>query len=112
MKVIITDSFNKKFLSKMKKYFSTNDFVLELKKEKPDIVLKEPIHKVKLKLNLVDFRWVILILFEDNIVPLLLFLKKNKQNWENIIWNTHKDKILDMQEKVSRDLENWNYKIF
>jgi len=56
MKVIITDSFNKKFLSKMKKYFSTNDFVLELKKEKPDIVLKEPIHKVKLKLNLVDFR--------------------------------------------------------
>jgi len=79
MKIIITETFDKNFLSKLKKYFSVLELVNELKKEKSNIKLKDPFYKIKLKLNLVDFRGVVLLVFDDKIVPLMLYLKKDKK---------------------------------
>lgn len=112
MKIIITDTFSKNFLNKLKKYFSIWELVDELKKEKINIKLKDPFYKIKLKLNLVDFRGVVLLVFDDKIVPLMLYLKKDKQNWENIIWSKYKAKILENQNKISKDLEDWKFKIY
>ena len=112
MKIIITDTFSKKFLNKLKKYFTVWELIDELKKEKSNIVLKEPYYKIKLKLNLVDFRGIVLLIYDDKIVPLILYLKKDKQNWENILWNTNKARILENQDKASKDLENGNFKVY
>lgn len=112
MKIIISETFENKFLSKLKKYFTVSELVNELKREKNDIYLKEPFYKLKLKLNLVDFRWVLLLIDNDKIVPIMLYLKKDKKNWENIIWSTQKLKILSIQERISEDLIKWNFKVY
>jgi len=112
MKVIITNTFDRKFLNKLKKYFSVLELVNELKREKSAIVLKDPFCKIKLKLNYVDFRGVVLFVHEDKIIPLMLYLKKDKNNWENIIWNLFKTKILESQLQASKDLENWKFKVY
>lgn len=112
MKIIITDTFDKKFLNKLKKYFSVLELVKELQKEKINISLKNPFYKIKLKLNGVSFRGVILLVLNDKIIPLMLYLKKDKQNGGNIIWSTYKSKILEIQNLVANDLENWRFKIY
>jgi hypothetical protein len=55
MKIIITKSFKKKYLNKFNKYFSIEDLIKELNKNN-NITLKNPFYKVKMNMNLVDFR--------------------------------------------------------
>jgi len=112
MKIIISETFQKKFLNKLNKYFTIKDLINELSKEKFNIVLKRPFYKLKFKINLVEFRWVVLIIQNEKIIPLILYLKKDKKNWENIRWNEYENMILEMQYQTSKDLENWNFKIF
>jgi len=112
MKIIISETFEKKFLTKFKKYFSIEDFINSLQKYKIWITLKDPYFKIKLKINLVDFRWVILLIENEKIIPISIYLKKDKNSWENIIWTNHKKEILFLQEKISKDLEKWKFKLF
>jgi hypothetical protein len=55
MKIIISKTFDKKYLQKLSKYFDINDFIDKLNKSS-NIILKYPHFKVKLKINLVDFK--------------------------------------------------------
>lgn len=112
MKIIISKTFEKKFLNKFNKYFTTHDLVEKLKKEQIHVTLKIPFYKLKFKLKLVDFRWVVLIIEDDKIVPLMLYLKKDKKNWENIIWSEYENRILEMQKNISIDLEKWDFKVY
>jgi len=112
MKIIITNTFEKKFLWKLTKYFTVSNLVEKLKKEQIKITLKDPFYKIKFKLNLVDFRWIVLIVEDDKIIPLMLYLKKDKKNWENIIWSEYENRILEIQKRVSIDLENWDFKVY
>ncbi len=111
MKIIITKTFNKKYLNKLSKYFTINDFLKQLNKNN-NILLKNPFYKVKLNLNLVDFRWVILLVEKNKIVPLILCLKKDKNCWENIILEKYYKDILFSQEKALEDLNNWDYEVY
>jgi hypothetical protein len=79
MKIIITNTFDKKFLKKLNKYFSILELINELKNKKIKIFLKDSFYKVKIKLNSVDFRGVVLLVFEDKMVPLILYLKNDKK---------------------------------
>ncbi len=80
MKVMITGNFNKIYLKNVSKYFDRQKLVENLKiKEYNFISLHFPYFKFKSQLNLVDFRGILLILKGDTIIPLILFLKKDKK---------------------------------
>jgi len=80
MKIIITNRFEKEYLKNFKKYFSTKDLVLDLKNKKHTFVsLHDPFFKIKNKLNLVDFRGVVAFMKNNKIIPLFIFLKKDKK---------------------------------
>lgn len=112
MRIIISKSFNKKYLQKLSKYFSVWDFSKCLLKNRKDILLKYPHIKIKLQINSVAFRWVILIQEEKYIIPLIFCPKKDKQCGDNIIWNKYEKIILSMQEKVLEDIEGKDYEVY
>ena len=111
MKIIITKSFEKKYILKFKKYFSIEELIDTLREERNKIILNYPYYKFKFQINNVAFRWIVMIV-EDSIIPFVLYLKKDKKYWENIIWKNFQKKILDMQERVSIDLKNGDIEIF
>jgi hypothetical protein len=41
-----------------------------------------------------------------------IFDKKDKNIWENITWDLHKDLILKYYEKNLDDIEQWKYKVY
>ena len=112
MKIIITNTFNKKYLQKLNRYFSTLEFCDKLINYNSNICLKYPHFKIKLKIKQLEFRWVILIRDNKYIIPLIICPKKNKNGWENIIWEKYEKVILDMQEKVLEDITSKGYKIY
>jgi hypothetical protein len=61
---------------------------------------------------LVSFRWIVVIINESYIIPLIIYLKKDKKNWENITWNTYEKQILNEYEIALKDIESWNYEIY
>ncbi len=113
MKVIITNSFFKNFYKKHKKNFSLLDLAENLqKKEYRFINLHFPFLKVKQKINKVDFRTIVFIRNEKNaIIPIAIFLKKDKKWWENIIWDTHQDLLTKEYILNLEDIENWDFEV-
>ncbi len=111
MTIIISKTFKKKYLEKLSKYFSIDDFVWKIWKTKM-INLKYPHFKIKLKINLVDFRWVVLIKKEKYFIPLILCLKKDKNCWENIIWSKYEKEILFIEKQILNDIENQEYDVY
>ena len=102
MNVIITNSFLKRFKKEFRKNnFLISDLVNELKKEKL-ITLKIPLFKVKLKLNKISIRWIVLVNHKNYILPIFIVLKKDKKYWENLILNKELQNII---EKLSKEIE-------
>ncbi len=113
MKIIITKYFEKNYLKKFKKYFSLKEFLEIIEtKQHTFISLHEPFFKFKNNINWVAFRWIIFISIQNNLVPLSVFLKKDKKLWENISWQTTEDIIEKDFEKTKVDIKNWDYEIF
>ena len=114
MEVKITKTFEK-FISKhFSNYFiDLEDFSIELKKSfLSEIYLKRPIMKFKIKINSVSYR-VVWLVKNEKIVPILIFLKKDKNFWENLIWNKELEILINhYSSKIKLDIYNKNYKIF
>lgn len=110
MSIIITKRFEKQYLENLSKYFSKVDFINILKsKSHTFISLQKPYFKIKNNVKSISIRWILVILEEDNIVPLMVFLKKDKKYWENVNWIDYKNMILKEQEENIKDIENWDY---
>ena len=112
MKIIISDVFNKKYLLKLSKYFSLEDFIEKLKVNQNNIILKYPYFKIKLRIKTVEFRGVVLFQEENYIIPLMIYLKKDKKYGENIIWSKYEKEVLKVQEEVLKDIKEKKYKMF
>lgn len=111
MKVIITNYFKKNFLEKNDKYFSLEDFLLEIKdKNHKYISLNKIFFKQKFNINNVSFRWVLaLIEKEESFIPLFLYLKKDKNRWWNISYPKDKNFI---EEKFLLALDDFENELF
>lgn len=114
MQIYFTQTFEK-FLDK---YFSNYfidllEFSEMLKKSFSDnLYLKRPVMKFKIKLNWVSYRVVWIIKWEI-ILPILIFHKKEKKFWENLIWNKELEILIDFYAtKHQSDIENKKYKIY
>ncbi len=81
MKIIITNRFRKQYFKAFEKSVSLVDFTrLILQKYHKNIPLPFPYFKVKQNINGLTFRGVIFLLQEESsIIPLILFLKKDKK---------------------------------
>jgi len=113
MRIIITKRFEKEYLKQLNKYFSKLDLVNSIKSKKHSFIsLHDPFFKFKNKLNLVDFRWVLVMFKNNDIIPIMIYLKKDKNNWENISRQNHKQKIENEFEFTKFELEKWNFEIF
>ena len=108
MKIVITENFENNEYVYLNKYFPLDDFVQKLKTLNI-IFLKDPYFKIKFNLRWVAFRWVILVTRWWNRIPLFLELKKSKE-WENIIWNKFREKIILKQNKALKDIEEGKFK--
>ena len=112
-KVIITNRFEEKYLKSLKIYFWTEEFVKILKSKKHNFIfLQDSFEKFKIKINWVHFRWVVFFILQDKIIPLFIYLKKDKLKWENINWNNMKNKIIKEHSLATNDIEKWLFKIF
>ncbi len=113
MKIIITDRFKSKYLKPLKKYFTLETLVNNLKKKGHTfIALHEPFWKYKLKLNNVDFRGIIFTVLDWKIIPLAMYLKKDKRFGMNINWVQKKEFIKLEHKKATEEVENWKYSVF
>ncbi len=113
MNVIITKRFEKEYIKKLSKYLTKSDLVKTLKDKKYKFIsLHDPFLKFKTKINLVEFRWVLAIKSTSNIIPLFIFLKKDKKHWENVSWETQ-EKMIELEFELNvLDLENWDFERF
>lgn len=113
MNIIITKRFSNRYLKTLNKNFSKTDFINILKsKNHIFISLHNPYFKLKCNISSISVRWILIVLDDENIVPLMIFLKKDKKNWENLNWKDYKDMILEEQELSLKDIENWDYEIY
>jgi hypothetical protein len=64
--------------------------------------LKIPYFKVKFKLNKLSVRWVVLVNYNNLILPIYIVLKKDKKHWENLILDKDLKNIID---KLSKEIE-------
>jgi hypothetical protein len=72
--------------------------------------LKRPIMKFKIKINNLSYR-VVWLVKEDKIVPILIFLKKDKKHWENLIWNKELEILINHYSwKMQLDVKNKDIK--
>jgi len=110
MRIYITKSFEKKYLSRYN--FIDIEKTCESIKKISFINLKYPYLKFKLNISSVHFRWTLVKLENWNLILLTFCLKKDKNCWENIIRNTFSKEILNRQKLAWDDLEKWNYKIY
>ncbi len=110
MNVIFTHSFLKKFKKDYRSYnFSILELAIKLKRTQY-LKLEEPFHKVKLKLNNVAIRWIVLLSIKDKILPIYIVLKKDKKYWNNLIFNKKIEQLLHkLAIDIEKDLYNKNY---
>ena len=103
MKIIITDSFKTKY----KKIFNLIDIYKLSEKIKAYklINLKYPYFKLKLSIWNIAIRWILLKTKWWNLVYLILCLKKDKNCWYNMIFDTLKKDIYNIESKILYDLK-------
>ncbi len=81
MKIIITKGFKKKYFNNFEKYFKLKDFVKNLENKKHSFIcLHHPYFKIKQKINTISTRWIVFIIESELVVPIILFLKKDKKS--------------------------------
>ena len=74
--------------------------------------LKRPIMKFKIKINRLSYR-IVWLVKNEKIVPILIFLKKDKKFWENIIWNKELEILINhYSSKMEFDFKNKDIKIY
>lgn len=113
MEIIITKRFEKEYIKKLLKYFHQNELILVLKtKQHKFISLHDPFFKFKNKINSTDFRWVIAFVDWKSVIPLFIFLKKDKKYWENVSWENHQKLIETEFNLATQDVQNGDYEIF
>lgn len=114
MEVYITKTFESILNKGFWKYFiDLHTLAKELKRAfHNDIYIKRPIMKFKIRLNWVSYRIVWLVKW-DIIVPILIYLKKDKKHGENIIWNKELEILINhYSPNIEKDIK-WNeYKVF
>jgi len=111
MKILITGTF---------KHFVKDNFKkLEIdypvfaqrisKKISNKIYLKDPIYKLKLYIGDVAYRMV-MISANNHTVPLLIFHKKDKTAWENVIWTKELALLVSFYaDRANTDILQWKY---
>ena len=113
MSIIITTRFKNKYLNKLIKNFSKSEFITMLqKKQHTFISLHEPYFKIKSNVRDVSIRWVLVIMEDSDLIPIMLFLKKDKKYWDNVNWKDYKDLILEEFKLNIQDIKNWDYEKF
>ena len=114
MQVYITKTFEYLIDKSFSNYFIDLDKLSqELKKSFTDnLYLKRPIMKFKVKINWVSYRIVWLVKW-DAILPILIYLKKDKKSWDNLIWNKELEILINhYSSKIEYDIRNKFFKIF
>jgi hypothetical protein len=113
MKVILTDTFKKKYLKSFYKHFSKEDFVKFLKERNHTFIwLHHPYFKIKWNVKMVGIRWILFLLDSNTIIPLMIFLKEDKMYWENVRWNLIEDDILFEYKQALDDIRDKENKRF
>ena len=112
MKIIITKRFREKFINSFGKYFSEKNLIQVFKSKNHNFIsIHHPFLKFKSKINFVEFRWIIYI-ENTYIIPLCMFLKKDKKYWNNLAWKTHK-KLIKIEFELSvKNIEKWIFDVF
>ncbi len=106
MKIIITETFSKLFSKEFKNYNFELENLVEILKKTKLINLKDPYIKVKLTLNKVSLRWIVIKNDNDSIIPIFMTLKKNKIIGDNLVLNKKVlEKINNLLWKMSKDFE-------
>ena len=112
MKIIISERFEKKYFKWFEKYFSLEDFCNHLKsKNHTLILLHTPFQKFKWHIGNTHIRAVV-VLIQWNVIPLTLFLKKDKNYGENVSWQTQRIIIIEEYNIVTQDISDWKYKVY
>ena len=112
-KIIITKRFEEKYLDWMKKYFTKNKFIEILKSKKHKFIwLQDPFEKYKIKINWVDFRGVVFLISWNKVIPLFLYMKKDKNNGFNISWINNKNQIKLEHTFATKDIENGLFEVY
>ena len=112
-KIIITNRFKEKYLKPLKKYFTQEKFIEILKSKKHNfIIIQDPFEKFKIKINWVDFRWIVFLLLWNKIIPLFIYLKKDKIHWMNVNWLKDKEEIKKEHNFATKDIENKLFEIY
>jgi hypothetical protein len=114
MKVYITKTFES-FLNKNFSNYYIDYFELSEKLKYwflDNIYLKRPIMKFKIKINNLSYR-IVWIVKWDIIVPIVIFLKKDKTFWENLIWNKELEILINYYSlKIKKDLDENKYFVY
>jgi len=110
MKVLITERFEKKYYKKFQNHFTLNTLSIFLKsKSHTLILLHSPFQKFKGKVWNSEIRWVAVVI-KNTIIPITIFLKKDKSLWENISWKTQESLILEEYDFATKDVREKKYK--
>jgi hypothetical protein len=113
MKVVLTQRFKDEYLKPLLKYFTKEDLVRHLKERNHKFIsLHYPYFKLKNKINNFSIRWVLAVIQDERIIPLMIFTKKDKNYWDNIRWESYKKFIIFEYETGLEDIENWEFEEF
>ena len=114
MDVYISKTFTKFVSKNLSNYFIDFEVLSkELKKSFNDnIYIKRPIMKFKIKINWLSYR-LVWIVKDNKIVPLLIYLKKDKAKWWNIVWNNELEILVNhYSSKIKKDIDSLDFKIY
>jgi hypothetical protein len=75
------------------------------------ISLHYPFFKLKNKINNFAFRWVLAVIKDEKIIPLMMFPKKDRY-WDNINWRDNKDLIWFEYDKAVEDIREKRFEEF
>lgn len=111
MKILITETFKSFVKDNFKKVkIDYPAFAQRIsKKISNKIYLKDPIYKLKLYIGDLAYRMV-MISANNRTVPLMIFQKKDKTVWENIIWTKELALLVSFYaDKTNTDILQWKY---
>jgi len=118
MFLILTESFLRKELKPLKKYYSIEDIKKTTKKISPSSIRLSNLgynggELMKLRITSRAVGRIIVYVYKqkDLVVPVVLRLKKDKIIGENLALNNKKAKslILDMMDRIMNDISSGNY---